>query len=131
MTSSQAPLSGGVYRALEGRWHRGGVLTYHGLSLAAQQPGAHHHLALGGGGIGNLIIHLFIWHEIFRLIGFLWRIPTFGPFVVVLLGLLLVGLVVWRQARGPIRSGNGPIRWGRRRSSPSTGYGSGSGPRDW
>jgi uncharacterized membrane protein YgcG len=97
-----------------------------------------HALALGGGGIGSLIIHLFIWHEIFRLVLLLWRIHTFGPFIVLLLGLVLVGVIVWRKGRGPIRWGRGPIRRGRRRSSRSTSYGSGSsgygtggGPRDW
>jgi hypothetical protein len=98
------------------------VLTNHGLSLAARLPAAHH-LALGGGGLAHWIIRLFIWHEIFRLIRYLWRIPTFGPFIVVLLGLIVVGLIVWRRSRGP-------IRWGRRRGG-STGYGSGGGPRDW
>jgi hypothetical protein len=102
------------------------VLTNHGLTLAARPPGAHH-LALGGGGIASLLVHLFIWHEIFRLVRFLWRIPTFGPFVVVLLGLLFIGLIVWRQSRGPIGAGGGSSRWGRRRS----GGDSGSGPRDW
>ncbi len=105
------------------------MLTNHGLTLAARLPGAHH-VALGGGGIASLIVHLFIWHEIFRLIRFLWRIPTFGPFVVVLLGLAFVGLIVWRQARGPIRWRGGPIRRGGRRGG-SGGYGTGSSPRDW
>jgi hypothetical protein len=92
--------------------------------LAAQLPVAHH-VALGGGGIASLLIHLFIWHEIFRLFRYLWRIPTFGPFIVVLLGLMLVGVIVWRQ------SGR-PTRLGRRRGGPG-GYGSGNsnGPRDW
>jgi hypothetical protein len=90
-----------------------------------------HGLALGGGGIGSLIIHLFIWHEIFRLVSLVWRIHTFGPFIVALLGIVLVGVIVRRKSRGPIRWGNGPVRWGRRRSAGSTGYGSGRGPRDW
>ncbi|HTA02703.1 MAG TPA: hypothetical protein VK802_20155 [Streptosporangiaceae bacterium] len=85
-------------------------------------------LALGGGGIGSLIVHLFIWHEIFRLIRLLWFIPTVGPFIVVLLGILLIGGMVWRKGHGPVR--RGPIRWGRRRTG-STGYGTGGGPRDW
>jgi hypothetical protein len=93
--------------------------------LAAQLPATAHHVALGGGGIANLLIHLFIWHEIFRLFRYLWRVPTFGPFIVILLGLVVVGLIAWR------RSGR-PVRWGRRRGS-SAGYGnrSDSGPRDW
>jgi hypothetical protein len=97
------------------------VLTNHALSPAAL-PGAHH-LALGGAGIGSLLIHLFIWHEIFRLFRYLWDIPTFGPFIVVLLGVVAVGLMVRR------RSGK-PVRLGRRRGG-STGYGTGVGPRDW
>jgi hypothetical protein len=99
------------------------VLTNHALNPAAALPGAHH-VALGGAGIGSLIIHLFIWHEIFRLFGYLWRIPTFGPFIVVLLGVAVVGLMVWR------RSGK-PIRFGRSRRGSSTGYGTGGSPRDW
>jgi hypothetical protein len=93
-----------------------------------------HALALGGGGIGSLLIHLFIWHEIWRLVLLLWRIHTVGPFLVVLLGLGLIGAIVWRRGRGPIRWGRGPVRWGRRRagySRGSTRYGTGSGPRDW
>jgi hypothetical protein len=133
-TARSSPCDSGqlrpVVKAFLGRWHRKGVLTNHGPSLAARLPGAHH-LALGGGGIGSLLIHLFIWHEIFRLFRYLWRIPTFGPFIVVLLGLILVGVLVWRQSRGPMS--RGPIRWGRRGGS-SSGYGSSgrdSGPRDW
>ncbi len=108
------------------------MLTNHGLTLAARLPGAHH-AALGGGGIASLLVHLFIWHEIFRLVRFLWRIPTFGPFIVVLLGLVFIGLIVWRQSRGPVRSGGGSMRWSGRRGGGSSGYGgdSGSGPRDW
>jgi hypothetical protein len=97
-----------------------------------------HGLALGGGGIGSLIVHLFIWHEIFRLVFFLWRIHTVGPFLVVLLGLGLIGLIAWRKGHRLIRRGRGPICWGRRRRSGSadygtgsTGYGTGGGPRDW
>jgi hypothetical protein len=98
------------------------VLTNHAMDPAAALPGAHH-VALGGGGIGSLIIHLFIWHEIFRLFGYLWRIPTFGPFIVVLLGVVVVGVLVWR------RSGK-PVRLLRSRRGGGTGYGAG-GPRDW
>jgi hypothetical protein len=99
------------------------VLTNHALNPAAALPGAHH-VALGGAGIGGLIIHLFIWHEIFRLFRYLWHIPTFGPFIVVLLGLVVVGYIAWR------RSGK-PVRFGRPRRNGSAGYGSGSGHRDW
>ena len=99
------------------------VLTNHALNPAAALPGAHH-VALGGGGIGSLIIHLFIWHEIFRLFGYLWRIPTFGPFIVVLLGVIVVGVLVWR------RSGKS-VRLRRSRRGSATGYGAGGSPRDW
>jgi hypothetical protein len=83
-----------------------------------------HQLSLGGGGLAHFIIRLFIWHEIGRLVRYLWRIPTFGPFIVVALGLIVVGLAVWRRYRGPI--------WGsRRRRGGSAGHGTGRGPRDW
>lgn len=80
-----------------------------------------HHLTLGGGGLAHWLVRLFIWHEIWRLFRYLWRIPTFGPFIVVGLGLIIVGLAVWRQYHGPV--------WGRR--GGSAGHGTGSGPRDW
>lgn len=91
-------------------------------AAAAWSPG--HHLALGGGGLAHWIVRLFIWHEIWRLIRYLWHIPTFGPIIVVALGVIFVGLLVWRQFHGPIWAG-------RRRGRGSTGYGTGSGPRDW
>jgi hypothetical protein len=82
-----------------------------------------HHLALGGGaGLAHWLIRLFIWHEIFRLIRYVWRVPTVGPFLVVVIIVGVVGFFVWRQQRGPFRRG------ARRGSS---GYGTGSGPRDW
>ncbi len=93
----------------------------HGLAVAAWLPG--HHLALGGGGLAHFIVRLIIWHELARLIRYLWRIPTFGPFIVIALGLVLVGSLVWRHFHGPV--------WGGRRRRGSAGYGSGTGPRDW
>jgi hypothetical protein len=106
------------------------VTVSHGTVLAGRLPTAH--LALGGGGLGHWIVRLFIWHELFRLLRYLWRIPTVGPFLVVLLGLIIVGLLVWRQARGPRGPGG---RW---RGRPGGGggqgpggSGSGPGPRDW
>jgi hypothetical protein len=93
-----------------------------GRAIGAWLPG--NHLTLGGGGLAHLILRLFIWHEIGRLVRYLWRIPTFGPFIVVGLGCVLIGLAVWRRYHGR--------GWtGRRRRGGSTGYGSGSGPRDW
>jgi hypothetical protein len=83
-----------------------------------------HHSALGGGGLAHLIVRLFVWHEIFRLFRYLWRIPTFGPYIVVVLGLVLVGLIVWRRSRGS-------TRWRRGRGGGPTGNGGSSGPRDW
>jgi hypothetical protein len=71
-----------------------------------------------------LIIHLFIWHEIFRLFRYLWHIRTFGPFIVVLLGVVVVGYLVWR------RSGK-PVRLRRARRDGSAGDGKSAGPRDW
>ncbi len=88
-------------------------------ALTAWLPG--HHLALGGGGLAHWVIRLIIWHEIWRLFRYLWRIPTFGPYIVIGLVLIIVGLLVWRQARGPARRG--------RRRDSGTGYG--GGPRDW
>jgi len=96
-------------------------------ALAAWLPAHHlalHHLSLGGGGLAHWIVRLFIWHEIWRLIRYLWRIPTFGPFIVVALALIIVGLAIWRPYRR--------TAWtGRRRGSGSAGYGTGGGPRDW
>jgi hypothetical protein len=83
------------------------------------------HLALGGGGVAGLIIHLFIWHEVWRLVRLLWHIHTVGPFIVIALGLLLAATLVWRRSHRI-----GGYSWGRRRSG-SAGYGTGSGPRDW
>ena len=89
--------------------------------VAAWPPG--HYLALGGGGLAHWIIRLFIWHEIWRAIHLLWRIPTFGPIIVIGLIVVLVGLAVWRRYHGPF--------WGRRRRGGLAGYGTGSGPHDW
>ena len=99
--------------------------------VLAAQPGFH--LGLGGGGLAHLIIRLFIWHELFRLFRYLWRIPTFGPFIVVALGLIIVGTLIWRRARGPFRWNGGPAQWSRRRGGDSAGSqpGNGPGPRDW
>jgi hypothetical protein len=85
-------------------------------------PSALTHVALGGAGLGSLLIHLIIWHELWRLVRFLWHIHTFGPYIVILLGLLVAGALVWRRHRGGWRFG---------RRGGLTGYGSGSGPRDW
>jgi len=80
-------------------------------AIASRLPGAVQ--ALGGGGLGHWIIRLFIWHEIWRLMRLIWRIPTFGPFIAVLIIAAIVGLLIWRQ------------QYSRRRT------GTGTGPRDW
>jgi hypothetical protein len=91
--------------------------TY-GSALTAKLAASH--LALGGAGIGGLIIHLFIWHLIWRLMFDVWHIPTFGPFIFFAIIAAFIGHGIWRRQRGP-----------RRRRGGFAGYGSGSGPRDW
>jgi hypothetical protein len=78
------------------------------------------HLALGGAGIGGFLIHLFIWHVIWRLLFYVWHIHTFGPFLFFALIAVFIGYGIWRRQHGP-----------RRRRRGSVGYGTGSGPRDW
>lgn len=81
------------------------------------------HLALGGGGLGSWIVHIIIWHEIWRLIRYVWHIHTFGPFIVLLIIAALIGAEVWRRRRGAWRP--------RRANRGYSGSGSGTGPRDW
>jgi hypothetical protein len=94
-----------------------------------------HHLALGGGGLAHLLVRLFIWHEIFRLFRYLWRIPTFGPYIVIALGVVIIGLLVWRQTRRSGRWRQGGGGWSARSRQNgrggSSGPDAGSGPRDW
>ena len=75
------------------------------------------------GGLGSLFIHLFIWHLIWRSALALWRIPRFGPVIVVVLVMALVAAGVYRSRRGAI--------WPRRSRGGRYGYGTGDGPRDW
>ncbi len=82
-----------------------------GSVVGSRLPGAI--LALGGGGLAHWIVRLFIWHEIWRFMRFIWRIPTFGPFIAVLIIAAIVGLIAWQR------------NLGRRRGT------SGTGPRDW
>jgi hypothetical protein len=79
------------------------------------------HQALGGGGVAHLLVRLVIWHEIWRFIRLVWRIPTFGPIIVALVIVAVIGLVVLR------RTG---VRWwpGANRGGSA---GRGTGPRDW
>ena len=78
--------------------------------------------ALGrGGGLVHFLIRLAIWHEIWRAIRAVWRIPTSGPVIVIVIVLALITLVILRR-RG--------VRWPRRSRGGSSGATS-SGLRDW
>jgi hypothetical protein len=77
---------------------------------------------LGGGGIGHFLVHLFIWHLIWRAGRGLWHIPVAGPFIVVLLIAAIVTVVILRKQRGP--------RWWDFRGG-STGARTGTRPRNW
>ncbi len=84
---------------------------------AASEAAARLHgsvLALGRGGLAHWIVRLFIWQEIWRFMRFIWLIPTFGPFIVVLIVAVIVGFIIWQQQHRQ-----------RRRA------GLGTGPRDW
>jgi hypothetical protein len=107
-------------KALPNRWQCWSVTHTHAAALAGRLPALH--LALGGGGLGGLIIHIIIWHLIWRLIWYVWHIHTFGPYLVVLIIAALVGATIWRRRHGG---------WGRRRSGGYAGRGTGAGPRDW
>ena len=96
------------------------MYTY-GSAAAAKLAASH--LALGGAGIGGLLIHLFIWHMIWRLMFYVWHIHTFGPFIFFGIIAAFIGYHIWRRQSGP--------RPRRRRRGGLAGYGSGSGPRDW
>jgi len=82
-----------------------------------------HSALVGGGGLAHWLIRLFIWHAIWRVLLALWRVPTFGPVIVIVLGLVLVALA--------ILSSRGGLRWPRRRQRGSDWGSTGSGPRDW
>ena len=92
----------------------------YGHAAAARLPVVHQALG-GGGGLAHLLVRLVIWHELWRIGRALWRIPTFGPIIVILIAVALVGLVVLRQSG---------FRWSRRGQRSQRG-GHGSGPRDW
>ena len=81
------------------------------------------HLAVGGGGIASFLVHLFIWHLIFRSAFTIWHIHTFGPIIV---GLIVAGVVALAILRS--RRGRG---WWRRSGGGSMRRGTGMGPRDW
>jgi hypothetical protein len=65
-------------------------------------PGAS--VALGGG-LGSFLVHVFIWHQIWRAAPALWRIPTFGPVIVVMQVIALVAAGACRSRRGTISPG--------------------------
>jgi len=99
------------------------VMTLHVLgSHSARLIGGHSAL-VGGGGLAHWLIRLFIWHAIWRVVLALWRVPTFGPVIVVVFGLALVTLAVLRSRGG--------LRWPQRRQRGSDRGGTESGPRDW
>jgi hypothetical protein len=104
-----------VDRGLSNWWHRGRVVKLHSQLATG-------YVALGGGGLARLLIHLFIWHEIWRLLHYVWHIHTFGPVIVIVVVLVLIALSVWHRQWRPFR---------RRQRGGSTGYGTGGGPRDW
>jgi hypothetical protein len=119
--------------ASPGPWHLGVMIAVIGRLQAVSAPAsalAHpysaHLVALGGGGLGGLLVKLLIWHELFRLFRVLWHIHTFGPIIVIALVAALIALSVWR----PWRRG-GPWRWRRPGGGWGAGTSSGPGPRDW
>ena len=91
----------------------------------------HAGLALGGGGgLAHLILKLFIWHAIWRFGLLIWRVPTVGPVLVLLIVLALVALAIFRARRG--RGWPGPSWPGRERGDPFGDRAGGeAGPRDW
>jgi hypothetical protein len=95
-------------------------MSVHGRAAPVLPPGGHE--ALGGGGLAHRLVRLVIWHELWRLARVTWRIPTFGPVIVVLVVLAVIGLAVL---------GRRSARRHRRNQGGSLGTGSGPGPRDW
>jgi hypothetical protein len=69
-----------------------------------------------------VLVHLFIWHLIWRAGLGIWRVPTVGPFLIVAIGLLIVAAIALRAQRGP--------GWWNRRGG-SAGARGNSGPRNW
>jgi hypothetical protein len=115
--------------AARGSAGRGG-LALGGLGLGSLSLGG---AGLGGGGgLVHLLVRLFIWREIWRLAIFLWRIPTFGPVIVLLIAAALVVLAIFRARGGRGWPGprwpGGPRRPGRGRTDP---FGDRGSPRDW
>jgi hypothetical protein len=72
-------------------------------------------VALAGGGLRRFLVHVFIWHQFWRAALALWRIPTFGPVIVVVLVIALVAAGACRSRRGTISAGRALRLWHRRR----------------
>jgi hypothetical protein len=107
----------------------------YGHAAAARLPVVHQALG-GGGGLAHLLVRLVIWHELWRIGRALWRIPTFGPIIVILIVLAVIGLAVLRQSGFRwSRRGGGPGGTGSGSTGPGSAgtgsTGSGPGPRDW
>jgi hypothetical protein len=100
----------------------------HGAAQLATLPGGPHAVALGGGGLGRGIAHLFIWRLVWRAALAIWRIPILGPAIDIVLGLVVVAVIVLRSRLGP-----GWWQRLRRPSGGATGPRSrdGASPRDW
>jgi hypothetical protein len=100
-----------------------------------QRPSGWSALALGGGGLGGLLIHLIIFRLIRRSAVGIWRIHTFGPIIDIVLGIVVVALIIIRAQRRRGRWQRRPRRSGAdSRSGPGTGddtSGWSRGPRDW
>jgi len=94
-------------------------------------PVTHGGLALGGGGgLGHLLVKLFIWHLIWRVGLLIWRVPTVGPGLVLLIVLALIALIIFRARGG--RGWPGPRGPGRGRRNPfDDRIGGQVSPRDW
>jgi hypothetical protein len=111
-------------RALAGHLAAGGHAALGGVGLG------------GGGGLVHLLVRLVIWRELWRLARYLWRIPTFGPVIVLVIAAALVALAIFRARRGRGWAGprwpGGPHGPGRGRTDPFGDRSGGRGsPRDW
>jgi hypothetical protein len=111
------------------------IAVTHASRALAGHPALGSHAALGGvglgggGGLAHLLVHLLIWRAIWRLGLLIWRVPTFGPGIVLLIVLALVALAIFRARRG--RGWPGP-RWpGQGRRGPFGDRAGDQGPRDW
>ena len=72
-------------------------------------------VAVGGGGLGRFLVHVCIWHLIWRAALALWRIPTFGPVIFVVLVIALVA-----AGCPPVPARNDIARQGATATAPET-----------